>query len=83
MVALLVSLATLAVVRIVLSMFKIQKMCLAAKPNYVLPNKKEGEAPSGPKPEPGQSKEDAAAAKAAYMSKYQVCYDACQLVNIF
>ena len=56
-------------------------MHLGGKPNYVLPHKKEGDAPSGPKPEPGQSKEDAAAAKAAYMAKYQVNYDACQLIN--
>jgi troponin T len=46
------------------------------KPNFIIA-KKEGEEnlPSGPKPEPGQTKEEAAAQKEAFMQRYKVPFD--------
>lgn len=56
-----------------ISSLQYAKLVGAGKPNFVLPNKKnEADAPLGPKPEPGQSPEEAAALKAAYMDKYAV-----------
>jgi len=46
------------------------------KPNFIIA-KKEGDEnlPTGPKPEPGQTKEEAAAQKDAFMQRYRVPFD--------